>query len=66
MEVTIKIPQYTIGICKECGFDEEQTKEIFLYYLTQTISDDYRHFIFEFSKWVKNIDVSELNKIFRI
>jgi len=52
MEITIKIPEFIIKLCKECGFDEEQTKKIYRGYINEISDDDYGQFNANFEDWL--------------
>lgn len=52
MEVTIKIPQSIINTCKECKWDEQQTKAIFLAYLDDIMQHPYNQFKIDFDNWI--------------
>ena len=52
MQITITIPQGIINTCKEYGWDENQTKTIFLAYLEEITNHPYNHFQIEFDNWI--------------
>ena len=63
MEVTIKIPEFIIKLCKECGFDEEQTKKLFRGYINRISHDDYGQFSANFEDWLDGDDEGEVDEI---
>jgi hypothetical protein len=59
MQITIKIPERIIQLCKECGWDEEQTKKVFIEYLGDIFENPYNHFEIDFDNWVNDEDNQE-------
>ena len=53
MKVEITIPQSIINTCKECGWDEQQTKPIFLAYLNEITVHPYNQFEIDFENWIE-------------
>ena len=56
MLIEIKIPQNIINTCKECGWDELETKEYFSRYMRDVMNDTYGHFEQDFSIWLEDIE----------
>ena len=54
MEVTIKIPEFIINLCKECGFDEKQTQKLFRGYINEISNDGYGQFNTNFEDWLQD------------
>jgi hypothetical protein len=63
MVVEITIPQGIINICKECGWNENQTKAIFLAYVEEVTDHPYNHFEIEFDNWINGDTQDYLDEI---
>lgn len=59
MQVTINIPEGIIQTCKECGWNEEQTKKVFVEYLQEVTSHLYNQFEIDFDNWINDEDTQE-------
>ena len=64
MVIQIRIPQSIINTCKECGWDELETKEYFSRYMDEVMNDPYKQFEQDFQIWLEDQDEEEniLNK----
>ena len=59
MQVTINIPEGIIQTCKECGWNEEQTKKVFSEYLGEITQHPYNQFEINFDEWINDEDNEE-------
>jgi hypothetical protein len=55
MVIQIEIPLNIINICKECGWDEQETKEHFATYMSEVINHPYGHFEQDFGMWLEDL-----------
>jgi hypothetical protein len=59
MQVTINIPEGIIQTCKECEWNEEQTKKVFVEYLREITQHPYNQFEINFDEWINDEDNEE-------
>jgi hypothetical protein len=59
MQVTINIPEGIIRTCLECGWNEEQTKKVFVEYLGEITQHPYNQFEINFDEWINDEDNEE-------
>jgi hypothetical protein len=59
MQVTINIPEGIIRTCKECEWNEEQTKKVFLEYIQAITHHPYNQFEVDFDEWLNDEDNEE-------
>ena len=59
MVIQIGIPQNIINTCKECGWDELETKEYFSRYMREIMNHPYGYFEQDFGVWLKDLDEEE-------
>ena len=60
MEITIKIPDTTIKICKECGFDETKTKLVVSSFINKIMNDGYGQFNTDFDSFLNDENFEEI------
>ena len=63
MVIQIRIPQSIINTCKECGWDELETKEYFSRYMDEVMNDPYKQFEQDFQVWLQDQDEEELAQL---
>ena len=56
MTVEVTIPQSIINTCKECGWDEKETKHYFGMYLAEVMNHPYGHFDLNFGMWLEELE----------
>jgi hypothetical protein len=59
MQVTVNIPEGIIRTCSKCGWNEKQTKEVFVEYLQEVTSHLYNQFEIDFDNWINDEDTQE-------
>ena len=55
MIVEVNIPRNIINTCRECGWDEEETKKYFSQYLDEVINHPYGQFEIDFEMWLEDL-----------
>ncbi len=55
MVIQIRIPQNIIDTCRECGWDELETKEYFSRYMRDVMYDPYGQFETDFGVWLEDL-----------
>jgi hypothetical protein len=52
IKVEVDIPEKIVQTCLECGFNEEQTKKVYLHYLGVIVKHPYNQFEIDFENWL--------------
>lgn len=60
MEITIKIPDTTIKICNECGFDADKTKLVVSSFINKIMNDGYGQFNTDFDSFLNDENFEEI------
>jgi len=60
MQVTINIPDSIIKVCSQCGWNEEQTIQVFTQYLKEITQHPYNHFELDFENWINEDDIQDI------
>lgn len=55
MTVEVTIPQSIIETCKECGWDEQETKKHFGAYLHEVMNHPYGQMELDFGVWLEDL-----------
>jgi hypothetical protein len=61
MEITITIPQSIVDLCNQCGWDEQQTKEVVEMFLDEIVTNNtYNQFHDDFHNWINSGEFEEI------
>jgi hypothetical protein len=61
MEITVKIPQSIINLCSQCGWDEQQTKDVITHFIEEVVmNNDYGSLYDDFDIWINDEEFEEI------
>lgn len=62
MKVYITIPQNIVNTCRDNGWHDSETKQLFQRYLSEVTTDGYNQFKANFENWLEDLDEEELEQ----